>query len=360
MANVFSLFTHPMRLIKQKIAISAQDIMLFFRHLSALFSAGIPLLRCLELLEQMQENYQLRIIIYTLKRDIQAGYSLSSSMKIFAMYFDALNCHLIFLAEQIGKLDEILLSIADRYETQLAFKQRIKQMLFYPCIVLIMTIVITLCLLIFVIPKFAELFASQQQAIPWISALLFNIAKKLNSLNFLIFCTISFVAIIFFHKQLWKYIIKNGWLYELPFTRQFYHQILLVRFIKSLALSLDAGVPLIEALHWICSSSLPKRFAIHLLQVRQHICSGKQLNQALAIVEGFPPLLIQLVSIGEEAGFLVSMLNKSALFLEQSLEQRIARLTVLLEPLIMSMLGVLIGGLIIGMYLPIFKLGNSL
>lgn len=338
----------------------ARDFMIFFRQLSTLILSGIPLSQSLEVLKNSQEKPVLQSITYSLKTAIESGKALSDSMQQYPKYFDAFTCQLIKTGEQTGTLDTLLLRIADHQENLHRLKIKIKQALFYPSVVITLAFIIFFTMLLFIVPKFAELFTSFHGQLPTITKTIIVFSNSLRHIYFWIFVSLAccFLSILFRLKIISLNKIQYFITTKMPFIRHLFTKVTLARFARSLSIILMAGIPLAEALKFIALISTDKKFTQVISTLHSHILSGKQLHFAMQTQATFPLLMIQLVKVGEESGTLEKMLEKLAVLYEADVDLLITQLTQLLEPLIMVILGVLIGGLVIAMYLPIFKLGN--
>lgn len=344
--------------LNKKNQITTFDIMVFLRQFATLLSAGIPIIKSLEILSQCQPKIACASLIHLIKKDILSGKNLFTCMSRHARYFDELTCHLISIGEHTGKLNFILNTIAMHHEKSHRLKLRLKQTLFYPILISIAALIITICMLLFIIPRFAELFEQVKTPLPFITVSLFYLSDTLRThfwLFILLFCTILF----FFWRFQYKY--KLSYLtivLDLPIIFQFIQKIDMLRLARYLALALSAGIPITTALSLTAKTCLHEKSRQEVLKLQQKINSGVSLHQAMHRSNFFPPLLIHMVQAGEESGMLEHMLEKFADFSNAEIEKFIQHLSQLLEPLIMLVLGVLIGGLVIGMYLPIFELGN--
>lgn len=339
--------------------IQEKDIAILLRQFATLISAGIPIVKSCDILEKSQEKLALKKMIYQIKQQISAGKSLSSALKSH-QHFNELTRHLILIGEQTGKLDDMLLMIAEHHEKQLAFKKQLQQILFYPIFIFICALIMTFGMLIFVIPHFVDLFHDMNNKLPLLTQCIFYLSNALRqSLVLIIFLFGLMMGVIYFKwDSLKKYSFKH--LHKLPGIKSFLQKILLTRFARNLAITLSAGIPITEALSLTSNTFHLTNFSTTILKLRSQICSGKQLYQAMELSHAFPLIMVQMIKIGEESGTLEQMLVKLADFFESETNQLVGHFSKLLEPLIMVVLGALIGGLVIGMYLPIFKLGNSL
>ncbi len=337
--------------------ITSLDIIIFLRQLATLTKSGISIIDSLNLLEKSQDKKLLRLLLFQIKREIMSGKSLSTSLELTSTHFDKLTLHGIKLGEKTGNLDHLLTLLATHQENTYNLLKRIKATLFYPCIILTLGLVMTIFLLIFVIPRFAILFEGQDHQLPLLTLCLFKLSYflKFFSLWFIGFiCILPFVV-----KKL--HVQQSYWqrIATLPLINTYVQKFLLARFARHLAITFAAGIPLLQALALLNDTTYSKEFNKAVLYLHTKVSTGLSLHESMS--HGyFPPLIVQLVKTGETSGLLDTMLNKAAAFLEAEVNQTIERSCQLLEPLIMVVLGVLIGGLVIGMYLPIFNLGNTL
>lgn len=350
------------RFLSHNQPITQVDITIFLRQFATLISAGIPVIQCCDILEKSQKKTTMRLLIYSIKREILSGKNLYFSLRNHPQHFDALICQLIQIGEHTGKLDMMLNIIANYYEKSLAFKKRIKQALFYPCIITITALMVTFSMFIFVIPRFAELFQDSHNKLPLLTVWIFYLSTILQQhIGLLLSVIFIFAATILRSKRSAKvksYLQKIA--EKLPFIQQYIHKITLTRFARNLAITFAAGIPITDALKLTANASGNLEFVSAIRELRSKISSGMQLHHAMEMLPYFPVLMIQMVKIGEESGMLEQMLDKIVAFFESDIDQLIGHLSQLFEPLIMMILGVLIGGLIIGMYLPLLNLGRLL
>lgn len=337
------------------------DLMLFFQQLSTMTNAMIPLINTLEMIERNFVKKSFRSAIYSIKLNILAGKSLSDSLLAHPTIFEPTNTQLIYLGEQTGKLDTILSSIAMDYEKKWVMRKKISKSLFYPCIILCAALLVTLGMLLFVIPQFALLFQDLNEKLPTITLFIFNFSKQLKEYGWLSLFFLS-ICIPLFHwfAPFNKYQLLIQLQQRLPILNKLILKISLTQFARQLALTFSSGLPITEALRLTAKSCRLPSINQPIYRVRQQVASGLSLHQAITLHPIFPVFLTQMIQIGEESGRLEQMLNQFANFSEIEISATLDRFSDLLEPLIMLILGVLIGGLVIGMYLPIFKLGNTL
>lgn len=339
--------------------ITSLDIIIFLRQLATLTKAGISIIDSLNLLEKSQEKKSLHLLLFQIKREIMSGKSLSTSLELTSTHFDKLTLHGIKLGEITGNLDHLLTLLAAHQENTYNLLKRIKATLFYPCIIFILGIIMAAFLLIFVIPRFASLFEGQPHHLPLFTLFLFKFSFFLKSFSLWLIgftlCILPFTAKkLRLQQSHWQQIAT------LPLIKTSVQKFLLARFARHLAITFATGIPLLQALALINDTAYSKDFNKAVLYLHAKVSTGLSLHESMSHQTYFPALMVQLVKTGETSSLLDIMLNKAAAFLEAEVNQTIERGCQLLEPLIMVVLGVLIGGLVIGMYLPIFNLGNTL
>jgi len=331
------------------------DIVIFFQQLSALLHASIPIAKCFSLLVQIEQKPRLRTLLLTLQQQLLNGRDLCACLNSYPIYFNELTCQLIRVGEHTGKLDEVLNAIANQLKRNVLLQQKLKQILFYPAIVVSVAFMMTLGLLLFVIPRFAELFQTTQVDLPLLTKCIFYLSNLINThWQWLLFFVVggSIAAWHYKFSRFYQLLINH-----LPL--QFFKHLNEVRFARYFALTLTAGLPIGTALPLI-APTCDRHYMPLILRLHRKIAQGQSVYQAMLALGEFPSLMLQLVKIGEDAGILEHMLNKFADFTENQIEKLTQRFHQWLEPLIMLMLGALIGGLVIGMYLPIFRLGTTI
>jgi type IV pilus assembly protein PilC len=348
-------------ILNQHTRLSTVDVSLFLRQLATLIYTGVPIIKSCDLLEKCQQKMLARLMIHHIKRELLSGKTLHESLGLASPLFDELTCHLVRIGEHTGKLDLMLCTIADYQEKSLAYAKKIKQLLFYPCIVLITAFIVTLSMFIFIIPRFAELFQSSHAKLPFLTSCIFSFSTQLNQHLFLMSSALCVFPLCFympFSRHFKSHLTHciSQW----PFIRTFLRQILLARFARNLAITCSAGIPIHEALKLSAHTVRNTDFTSSLAKLRAKISAGLSLHQAMAALPYFPVLMIQMIKICEESGMLDLMLEKTAHFIETDIDHVIHQFSQLLEPLIMLILGVLIGVLVISLYLPLFKLGSAL
>jgi type IV pilus assembly protein PilC len=344
------------RAYQQNCRITPFDMTVFFRQFAVLVSAGVPIVKSLDILEKSQEKIAMRHLLFAVKKDLRAGKNFFHSLRNHPLYFDLLTCQLIHIGEQTGKLDAMLKTIASLRENNLALQRRIRQALFYPCFLFISALAVTLCMLIFVIPHFAELFQDAHVPLPLLTRVLFHVSAFIQHyiLWLLLLCAVVMLTPL---KQTDRLTLLCT---HLPLVRHHTRKIILTRFMRNLAVTYHAGIAVTDAIKLSASTHANSEFMLVTTSLREKISSGFQLHQAMAALSFFPVLMVQMIKIGEESGRLAQVLDKTADFFEADIDQLLNRATQLLEPLIILVLGGVIGVIMAGMYLPIFKLGNAL
>lgn len=340
--------------------IHSRDITLFFRQLATLMPAGIPIVQCCQILSTSEENESLKSLINTIKLNLESGKGLSFSLQQFPAYFDSVSYHLIYMSEQTGKLDQILLQIAHHKEKNEALKKQLQQALLYPTIITCVATTVTLIMLIFVVPRFAELFQTMQKPLPFFTKCVIQLSSgMLHDYWLMVF---PFLVILFFKYQLKKstslQILWHQLQLCLPFWGAMQKKIILARFARNLTTTLAAGLPILEALTLIAGTLENLIYEKALKQMQVSVASGQSLCHAMRQIALFPEFMIQLTQVGEESGQMEQMQAKIANTFENDIELFVSRLSTLLEPLIITILGALIGCVVIALYLPIFKLGT--
>lgn len=333
----------------------------FLEQLANLLAAGVPITRCIDMLEKSQPEMTIRLYFYKMKQQLLAGQAVHQCLSLIPEWFDTYAIKLVALGERTGKLEMVLLALADHYAKRQAIMRKIRGILFYPCMILASALLMTLAMFIFIIPAFAEMFRDAQQPLPWLTQWLFHTAALVNHLflPLIILIIFSLAALFILRKYAGMTAIQLN-LAELPILRHSLNQLMIIRFTRHLALALNAGMPILQALQLCGELQTHAAVTRELRYLRNTISTGASLYQSVEPLTLFPPLLKQMIKTGEESGHLDTLLTKAADILENELQARLTRFTTLLEPLIMVILGVLIGGLVIGMYLPVFNLGSVL
>ena len=347
---------------KSQLKISTQKLMIFFRQLTTLFNSGIPISQSCELLLKLETHPTLRLVITTLKINIASGKKFSDGIRQFPHYFDNITCHLIQAGEESGTFATMLNRIASNYEKKHLLKNKITQALFYPIIITFISTLITLTMIIFIIPRFAELFQHKREALPWITLTVLKLSEiiRQKSWVFIIPCLTLVGCYRHFKTSLGLRHFIDRLIVKTPLLHLFIQKIIFANFARHLAILFSAGIPIVEAIQALTPATGNVFYQEALSFLHTQISKGQALHIAMQKNTLFPPLFVQMVKIGEESGALEHLLEKIANLYESEIDQTLSQLNHLLEPLIMVILGALIGGLVIAMYLPIFKLGTML
>ena len=340
--------------------VKPQDIAIFTRQLATMMRAGVPLVQSFDLVGEGADKESLREIIYTIRDDVSSGISLEGALRKHPKHFDDLFCSLVGAGEQAGALETMLDRIATYKEKTESLKAKIKKALTYPIAVVLVAVVVTGILLVKVVPVFAQTFSNFGADLPAFTLFVLGLSNTAQEWWFIWIVSLVAFFLIFreakrrstkFDAFIDKYILK------VPVVGNILYQAIIARFARTLSTTFAAGVPLVDALTSVAGAAGNAVYREAIYKVRDDVTTGIQLHQALKTTNKFPVMLLQMTSIGEESGALDDMLEKSAVFYEEAVDNAVDNLTTLLEPMIMAVLGVLVGGLLIAMYLPIFKLG---
>ncbi|MGR8946891.1 MAG: type II secretion system F family protein [Gammaproteobacteria bacterium] len=341
--------------------ITTKDITVFSRQLATMMSSGVPLVQSFEIVGRGHENPKMQELILSLKASVESGGSLNEALSKHPNQFDELYVNLVTAGEHAGILEEILHKLATYLEKTEALKSKIKGALFYPTAVIVVAFVITCILMIFVIPQFQDLFAGFGADLPALTRMVIDMSEWFQNNWYLMFAAIigSVVGIFQLKKRSLKFahFIDRAAL-KLPVIGEILDKSAIARFSRTLATMFAAGTPLVEAMTSVAGACGNIVYYEATMKMRDDVSTGTQLQTSMRDTGLFPNMVVQMVAIGEESGQLDAMLSKIADWYEQEVDDAVEALTSLLEPIIMAVLGVLIGGLVIAMYLPIFKMGQ--
>ncbi len=342
--------------------ITSKDISIFARQMSTMMTAGVPLVQSFEIVGQGHDNPAMQELIFSIKSDIESGSTMGTALSKHPAQFDNLFCSLVHAGEQSGTLESLLTKIATYKEKTEALKAKIKKALFYPVAVLVVAFVVTAILLVFVVPEFQKLFENMGGELPTFTQFVMQLSEGFQKWWWLI------VLVIVGGLKVFSYLRANNkafsdmidrLLLRLPVVGDMLEKAAIARFARTLATMSTAGVPLVEAMEAVATTSGNSVYYNAIMQMKDDAASGQQLQVSMQQTALFPNMVVQMVAIGEESGALDSMLAKVADLYEEEVDNAVDALTSLLEPLIMSFLGVVVGGLVIAMYLPIFKMGDA-
>lgn len=349
----------PLFNIKKKI--KAADIAIFARQLATMMKAGVPLVQSFDIVAEGLENPTMRDLVIDIKNDVASGTSLASSLSKHPKYFDDLFCSLVSSGEQAGTLETMLDRIATYKEKTESLKKKIKKAMTYPAAVVVVAIVVTGILLVKVVPQFAETFSGFGANLPAFTLFVLHISEVVQEWWFILLALMIAAVFSFLEarKRSHKFAEYTDKLFlKIPVIGNILYQSVVARFARTLSTTFAAGVPLVDALDSVAGAAGSIPFHDAIKRIREDVMAGQQLNSSIRATTMFPTMLTQMVAIGEESGALDDMLAKVATHYEESVDAMVDGLTALLEPLIMAVLGVLVGGLMIAMYLPIFMLGS--
>ncbi|MGE8363071.1 type II secretion system F family protein [Pseudomonas sp.] len=341
--------------------IKPMDIAVFTRQMATMMKAGVPLLQSFDIIGEGFDNPNMRKMIDSIKQEVASGNSFASSLRKQPQYFDDLYCNLVDSGEQSGALETLLDRVASYKEKTEALKAKIKKAMTYPIAVIVVAIVVTAILLVKVVPAFEGVFSGFGAELPAFTQMVVGLSDALQEWWFFVIAGMLIFALIF--KETYKRSEKfrdalDRLLLKLPIIGDILYKSAVARYSRTLSTTFAAGVPLVDALDSVSGATGNIVFRNAVEKIKQDVSSGTQLNFSMRNTAIFPSLAIQMTAIGEESGSLDEMLDKVASFYEDEVDNLVDNLTTLMEPMIMAVLGVLVGGLIIAMYLPIFQLGN--
>jgi len=340
--------------------VTEKEISLFTRQLATMMKAGVPLLQAFDIVGRGHANAAVAKLLLDIKADVETGSSLSQAFRKYPLYFDALYCNLVAAGEQAGILDTLLDRLATYKEKILAIKSKIKSALFYPIAVIVVAFIITAVIMIFVIPAFKDVFKSFGADLPAPTLLVIAISDFFVAYWWAIFGIIFGGLFAFFES--WKrsekiQMLMDRTLLRLPVFGDIIRKAVIARWSRTPSTMFAAGVPLVESLESVGGAAGNYVYKAATKEIQGEVSTGTSLTNAMTNVKLFPNMVTQMVAIGEESGALDSMLGKVADFFEQEVDDAVEAMSSLMEPMIMVVLGTLIGGMVVAMYLPIFKLG---
>ena len=359
--NANKVYKKRADLLARKKKITAMDIAIFTRQLATMMKAGVPLVQSFEIVADGLDNPSMKEVVMGLKTEVEGGNSLGQALKKYPLLFDDLFCSLVSSGEQSGALESMLDRVAQYKEKSELLKMKIKKAMKYPITVVIVAVIVTVILLLKVVPVFQDLFEGFGAELPAFTQFVINISKWLQEWWFVFFAIVASIIFSFLEAQKRSEAFRN-WLdrisLKLPIVGDLAYKSTVARYCRTLATTFAAGVPLIDALVSCAGAAGNVVYRDAILKIRDDVATGQQLGFAMRQTGIFPSMALQMVSIGEESGALDAMLDKVATHFENEVDNAVDGLTSMMEPLIMAVLGVLVGGLIIAMYLPIFQLGS--
>lgn len=342
-------------------AIKPLDIAFFTRQLATMMQSGVPIVQAFEIIAEGAANPNVAKLVTAIRNDVAAGNTLADSLRQHPKYFDDLFCNLVESGEQSGRLESLLDRIATYKEKTEKLKAKIKKAMTYPIAVVVVALIVTAILLLKVVPQFKDVFSSFGADLPAFTLFVIGISEWLQSWWFVLLLII--IAVGYTYKQVNRRSLafrdaQDRTLVKAPIIGQIIYEAAVARYARTLSTTFSAGVPLVDALDSVGGAVGNVVFRNAVRQIKEDVSAGSQLNFSMRTTNVFPALAVQMAGIGEESGNLDGMLEKVADYYEAEVDNKVDNLTTLLEPMIMSILGVLVGGLIIAMYLPIFQLGN--
>ncbi|KIV70863.1 MULTISPECIES: type II secretion system F family protein [Pseudomonadaceae] len=337
------------------------DIALFTRQMATMMKAGVPLLQSFDIIGEGLENQNMRKLVDEVKQEVAAGNSFANSLRKKPIYFDELYCNLVDSGEQSGALETLLDRVATYKEKTEQLKAKIKKAMTYPIAVLVVAVIVSAILLIKVVPQFKDVFSGFGAELPAFTQMVVNLSEMLQKWWFVVliltFSAIFGIGQLYKRSQKFRDSVDRGVL-KLPIIGDIVYKSAVARYARTLSTTFAAGVPLVDALDSVSGATGNVVFKNAVGKIKQDVSTGMQLNFSMRTTGVFPSMAIQMTAIGEESGALDTMLDKVASFYEEEVDNAVDNLTTLMEPMIMAVLGVLVGGLIIAMYLPIFTLGS--
>lgn len=342
------------------VKVTAHDVMLFTRQFATMIDAGLPIVQGLEILSQQSENKAFRNIIRVIKQDVEGGFTLADALKKHPKAFDDLYVNMVAAGEVGGVLNTILNRIALFIEKSAKLKSKVKGAMIYPCTIVVVAVGVVTILLLYVIPVFAELYGGMGKALPAPTQITIDMSNWFRAyfVYMAIGVGILVAALRFYYKTPQGRMVIDGLMLKMPIIGDLLRKVAVARFSQNMSILLSSGVPILDGLAITAKTAGNKVVEQAIMDARVSISQGKTVAEPLTESKIFPPMVCQMVAIGENTGALDAMLKKVADFYEDEVDNSVANLTSLMEPLIMVVLGVILGGLVISMYLPIFQLGS--
>ena len=340
--------------------VKSRDLMIFTRQFATMIDAGLPIVQGLDILTQQTENKVFRTTIRTIKQDVEGGSTLAEALKKHPKVFDDLYVNMVAAGEVGGVLNAILNRIALFIEKATKLKRKVKGAMIYPCTIVVVATVVVSILLLYVIPVFGELYGSVGKALPLPTQITINISNWFRAYIIYISGAVAalIVAVRLYYKTERGKLMIDGFLLRVPVVGDLIRKVAVARFAQNMSVLLSSGVPILDGLAITAKTAGNKVVEQAVMKCRVSISQGRTVAEPLAESKIFPPMVCQMVAIGENTGSLDTLLKKVADFYEEEVDDAVANLTSLMEPIIMIVLGVIIGGLVISMYLPIFQLGT--
>jgi len=341
--------------------VKKRSLAIFTRQLATMIDAGLPLVQSLEILAQQEEDETFQEIIRTIKNEVEAGATLAAALQKHPRCFDNMYVNLVVAAEEAGTLDVILSRLATHIEKMEELKKKIKSAMVYPIMILAVAIGVTIVLMVFVVPVFEKLFAGMGSTLPLPTRIVVAISNIFKSYLLIVIGIVVVAAIVLrkYYKTEKGRLRVDGFLLKLPIFGELIRKVAIARFARTLGTLVTSGVPILESLNIVAGASGNKVVEEAILKGRVSISEGQTISEPLIESGVFPMMVTQMIAVGETTGSLELMLNKVADFYEAEVDVAVATLSSMLEPVLMIFLGVIVGGLVISMYLPIFKMASA-
>ncbi len=341
--------------------VTTLDITIFTRQLATMMKAGVPLVQSFEIVAEGLDNPSMREVVLGIKGEVEGGNTFAGALKKYPQYFDRLFCSLVESGEQSGALETMLDRVAIYKEKSELLKQKIKKAMKYPIAVVAVAVIVTMILMVKVVPVFQDLFSSFGADLPAFTKMVVNMSEWMQKWWFLLILGIAAAIFSFLEakkrsKKFRDFLDKAA--LKAPIFGDLVYKAIIARYSRTLATTFAAGVPLIDALESTAGATNNVVYETAVMKIRDDVATGQQLQFAMRVTDKFPSMAIQMVAIGEESGALDAMLDKVATHYENEVDNAVDGLTSMMEPLIMAVLGVLVGGLVVAMYLPIFQMGS--
>ena len=341
--------------------VTTKDLVVFTRQFATMIDAGLPLVQCLDILSSQQENKTFKRILITVKEDVESGSTFADALRKHPKAFDELFVNLVAAGEVGGILDTILNRLAAYIEKAQKLKKQVKSAMTYPTTVVAIATIVVGVILVFVIPSFEKMFADFGGALPAPTQVVINISNFVQ--NYILFIVGTIGVAIFTFKKI--YSTRKGrdvideWALKLPVFGVLIRKVAVAKFTRTLGTMVSSGVPILDGLDIVAKTAGNRTVEKAIIRVRQSISEGNTIAEPLAKSGVFPPMVCQMIAVGEQAGSIDTMLNKIADFYDDEVDDAVSNLTAMMEPLLMLFLGTTVGGLVIAMYLPIFKLAGT-
>jgi len=341
-------------------SVKGKDVVIFSRQFSTMISAGLPLIQCLDILASQEQNKAFARIIRNIKEDIEGGSTLTDALKKYPKVFDDLFINMIAAGEAGGILDTILNRLATYLEKAMKLKRKVKGAMTYPAVVLFVSIAVITLLLVKVVPVFQGIFSGMGRELPFLTQFLIDLSNFItnNALYIVGAMIVAIVALVKFYQTDQGRSLFDRMILKPPVIGPLMRKVAIAKFTRTLSTMISSGVPILDGLEIVSRTAGNKIVEKALMETRKNISEGKTIAEPLAATSVFPPMVVQMIAVGEATGSLDSMLTKIADFYDDEVETAVNAMTSMLEPMLMVFLGGVVGGMIVAMYLPIFQIGS--